>query len=167
MDWLSGILGSILGGVFGGGGGSASGTSGLSDYQQALLEKTMETQQRRMILQNPLYEMATSLAQALMPRSATQSGYLQRPNEPLVDLERPERQRPTRDAEGTGVPAPTYSQGATGGGGGSNTRTAAAIQALAQGGFGSGSLTGPTRTGTRGITVNTPATLLSRERLMR
>ena len=178
MDWLSSILGSILGGVFGGGGGSsASGTSGLSDYQQALLEKTMETQQRRMMLQNPLYEMATSLAQALMPRSATQSGYLQRPNEPLVDLEKPERQRgrEAKDSEGTNVHGTNVhgtnvngtNVNGLSGNGGSNSKTASAIQALAANGFGSGSLTGPTRSGTRGISVNTPARLLSREQLFR
>jgi hypothetical protein len=177
MEWLTAIA-ALLGGLMNGNGGgsSASGTSGLTPYQQALLNKTMETQQRRVISQNPLYEMATSLAQALMPRSATQTGYLQRPSEPLIVNEPDESEvgRPKPGDPGHGREANSlngsslgYNFARTPTGTSSNNATAQAIQNLASRGFGSGSVTGPTLTGTRGITVNTPATLLSRERLMR
>jgi hypothetical protein len=176
MDPITGAmigsaLSALIGGLFSGGGSSASGTSGLTPYQQALLNKVMETQGKRTIYQNPLYEMATNLSMALMPRSARTTGYLQTPNDPFVVNEPDDfvRERPGRSADAapqTGSPLNGLTGGFTGGGGGSNTRTAAAIQALAANGFGSGSLTSPTRTGTRGITVNTPAQLLSRDRLM-
>lgn len=85
MDpWSLGIGGvvSLLGALFGGG---DKGTQ-MSDTQRAMLEDTLNTQNQRMKVQNPLYEMATRLAMNLMPRSAgvsnpqlynpyTQSGY--------------------------------------------------------------------------------------------
>jgi hypothetical protein len=53
-----------LAGLFGGKEGA------LTDEQKMLLEDAMQTQNARVNVQNPLYEMATQLAMNLMPRSA-------------------------------------------------------------------------------------------------
>lgn len=63
---LSGLV-SLLGALFGGGGDK--GTQ-MSDTQRAMLENTLNLQNQRMQVQNPLYEMATRLSMNLMPRSA-------------------------------------------------------------------------------------------------
>jgi len=42
----------------------------MTDQQQNLLEEALQTQNSRVNIQNPLYEMATQLAMSLMPRSA-------------------------------------------------------------------------------------------------
>ena len=70
-----------LAAMFGGRSGDAN-TSGLDPTQQATANEVLQTQLGRMQVQNPLYEQATHLASALLPRSAMPSAYAltQRPS---------------------------------------------------------------------------------------
>ena len=70
--WSLGISGvvSLLGMLFGGK-GEAGAT--MSDTQRAILEDSLNLQNKRMQVQNPLYEMTTRLATNLLPKSAAVS----------------------------------------------------------------------------------------------
>jgi hypothetical protein len=77
MGWevLAMLAPYLLNGLFGGSGSSSSGqtSSGgttMTAEERAMLDNTLKNQQYRMQYQDPLYQMATNLAMALMPKSA-------------------------------------------------------------------------------------------------
>jgi hypothetical protein len=117
------ILMSLLGGLFNRGGESG----GMSATQQNLMDAALRMQNNRMLLQNPLYEEATQLARALLPRSARPSSYALTGINSPVGTEGGGRQRPS-DAEVIGTAVRRGTQGTS-----PNTPMNGAVSSLANG----------------------------------